>query len=653
MAGELHHFLKLPGSLSQGDVVMRIPAVICRRMKSGLLHSGVKLSRLVQAVLVALTMLLFSTQVKAEPVDDDYNKAYQHFLMGNYGEASAMLRNNLTTDAGHTPSQLLLAKILYRQEQYNEAAKYFSKVSPKTLDPDTAFEYGVSMYGAKRCGPALKGFLRVPKNHHLQNYVRFYSGICYLEKGEPAKAIIKLRLATGLPPLHNSMRRHLIDTARQAVQASKSGEPPAAPTADEVRPEASAPISQKPKAPAPSQKQAAPSSQKQAPAQQKQAVPAKETPPPSPFTWDITPAAVYKYTNYLANYHNYVDEEWQLRETSGSLSLNSKMQLSRGKKESSALTFSLFGKKYHASEEVDKQAVKIRDDGQFEWQKVKTSPTKYDTEEFLAAPGFLVPFTEKNSLTVKGEYGLKKDRMDKTLNEERRSALAGLRGALASTDIDLGVKYTELYDARHAPKEYNTKYNLGFSNNIKTVDVNLAGSYLMREPPAGKELVTAASETEGSLSFTLPVNKSSVSASVSYKLLTPPQGQQYVDTYKMEDTNFEITIEHGFEMGLTVKAFGGYEIFKDFYFKELAVGDIYTIPAENSEKRLGIANGSSVAIGGAISYKVVEFLTLNGFVNQQFSQFKINDPGIETAFYKNAADESIEWSATVALSKTF
>ena len=581
--------------------------------------------------ILCLSIMGRASLLMAETADERYGQAAQKYQEGHLPEAYKLLSDNLKANPDHISSLVLIAKILYRMEKFSEAAKYFDRVDLKLLDADTTFEYGVAMYGAKRCDDALSAFVNLPKSHRYQSYARFYSGACYLQKGQYNKALIKLRKATGLPPMLNAMRRNLIAVTRQ--QISKQSQITTTPPAST---ETMAPVGK----PARSQKQS----------QSQQA-------PQSPLSVDLTPSLEVTYGEAYKNYHDYKIEDWSATGTTGNITLNGKYELASGTRGPNPYFGLFLNAKHFDQTAVMPTSTLILDGttGEYSWKDENPAQPRITTEEYTAAPSLTLPFTTKSSLTTKFEYWYKKTTDPWAApTESHRSSIGALHSNFAAIDVDsdLGINYTEHQNAKQLTDEYDTTYSLGLSKNVQVFDFDLAFSHLTRNMAGGVPYGAAAAETKGGASVTIPIEKFSLFAGAEHLVLTPAPGQDYVNEQKMAKTNLTLSLERGFEFGLTLKAIGGYEMFNELSYKDLPVGDI-NVDDKTAEKRIGLANGTVSSAALSVSQSLFNLVSLGASVKHQIVEYQISDMDIAPAFYKKAPDQITEWSITLGLKKTF
>ena len=590
-------------------------------------------------IILALSSWGLSDSAWAASPDEEYGKAAQKYQEGHLPEAYLLLLDNLKTNPEHAPSLVLIAKVLYRLEKFQESAKYFEKVDLKQLDADTAFEYGVAMYGAKRCDDAIRAFIDVPKSHHYQSYARFYSGACYLQKGQYNKALIKLRKAVGLPPMLNAMRRNLIAVARTQIELQS--------TNNSVSQTGTAIATTTPaKSPERAQKQS------QGAAQSQKA-------PASPLTVDVTPSVELKYSEVQNNYHNYKFEYWAGTSSTENVAMNSKYELAPVNKAPNPYLSLLLNAKRFDQEAVMPTTTLNHDNttGIYSYSDSKPKQPYIQTDEYTAAPALTLPFSTKSSMTATYEYWYR-DSTDPnlSLHESHRAAIGTLHSNFAALDIDsdVGINYTEHQGVANTTDEYDTTYSLGLAKNFKVVDIHVYGSYLARKLPAGVAYTTSGvADAKAGANATIPIEKFSLFGGVEYLQLIPADGQVYVDQTKNEKTDFTLSLERPFDMGLTLKAIGGYEVFSDLVYKNIPMGDVDADP-NTAQKGLGIASGTMTSASASASQSLFGVLTLTAYIKYTDSQY-VQPPAADlaAAFYKETPDQVNEWGVTLGLKKTF
>ena len=218
----------------------------------------------------------------------------------------------------------------------------------------------------------------------------------------------------------------------------------------------------------------------------------------------------------------------------------------------------------------------------------------------------------------------------------------------------MGINYTEHQGVANTTDEYDTTYSLGLAKNFKVVDIHVYGSYLARKLPAGVAYTTSGvADAKAGANATIPIEKFSLFGGVEYLQLIPADGQVYVDQTKNEKTDFTLSLERPFDMGLTLKAIGGYEVFSDLVYKNIPMGDVDADP-NTAQKGLGIASGTMTSASASASQSLFGVLTLTAYIKYTDSQY-VQPPAADlaAAFYKETPDQVNEWGVTLGLKKTF
>jgi Tfp pilus assembly protein PilF len=183
------------------------------------------------ALIIIFSIFAKEKHARAAPsVTKMFQAATGEIRQGNFPAAEKILRSIISQFPGYEPAYILLARVEYRQGDQISAFRHFKKVNPASLDSDAAFEYGLIAYARHDCTRALSGFKRVVSSDDMNNFAKFYSGVCYLRVRNYAKVITSLRQATELPPELSALRRKMLRIALDRVRIESSGQslqPPA------------------------------------------------------------------------------------------------------------------------------------------------------------------------------------------------------------------------------------------------------------------------------------------------------------------------------------------------------------------------------------------------------------------------------------------
>lgn len=170
-----------------------------------------------------LGMALAAVPAYAESVTAMFAKAQKSLKEGKTKVAYKSLLTIVRRYPDHEPSHLLLGHILYRSGQVGRAYKHFKRISPELVPPDLGYEYGITMFQAKKCTKAIQGFAQVPSTSKFGDLARFYRGICYLRSRQYQKAEYYLSHAKNLPANLVSSRRQALAEVREQARRDRQG----------------------------------------------------------------------------------------------------------------------------------------------------------------------------------------------------------------------------------------------------------------------------------------------------------------------------------------------------------------------------------------------------------------------------------------------
>jgi hypothetical protein len=155
------------------------------------------------ALVFVLSFFFLNATALRAAVQLDVRKTFaagkKDYEQNRLSEAAKQFQGIVNKFPDHEPSLIFLGKIHYRDKKYQEAGKYFSRVSPKGQDPETLFEMGMTytQLGLYREGIAC--LEAVPAGHQSYDLANFYAGRSALRLKQYEKARSLLRNATILP----------------------------------------------------------------------------------------------------------------------------------------------------------------------------------------------------------------------------------------------------------------------------------------------------------------------------------------------------------------------------------------------------------------------------------------------------------------------
>ena len=558
------------------------------------------------------------SQPQQQAADTAYRRALRLFHEGKIGEADKVLRRSQTPPDAKV--RILMARILYRQNDYKNAARQFSEFNPETLDATTVFEYGVSMYGAGKCTRALGAFVLLPRDYPRQNYARYYAAICYLKRGENAKALIKLKKATDLPSRFSTPRRQLILLARRALS---SGRAISWSKIEEI----------------------ASSRPQQA---QKGGLPRKG------FSFDFTPQLDLKLYLFQSNNHDLKYESGLTKESDVSIGIEPKYASVRPEGVTGpSFGLGLGGKAVNKwNDKKTRTLGATTDPNVLEWTTTEESGVAIHFREATVTPSLTIPLWAKSGLATKAEYWQRVDSNDKDNGDgQRRTLASALSSNAANLDLDAGVEYTENYDGKVVLREKLTTISGSLSRDWKIFDAVVSGSHLMRTVPVPSFSV-AATESKASLGLTFPIDKAHLFCGAEYRHLTPFGDFTFVNWDKLDTTTLKGSLEYSFDFGLMIKVEGSAAFFSDYYIDSLIVGE-FPVDRDTAVKSTGVAGGSSFWGGSTLSWQLWDVLTLSASGGITFNQYKLKDEAALTDFRQQNNKQKTDGTLAASLKKTF
>lgn len=579
--------------------------------------------------LFALFILLatISTDGLASEADARFQEAQQMFLLGDMDAAKRVLNNNLKRFPKHSPSILLMGRVHYRMNRFGTAAKYFRRLNTNTLDPDSLFEYGVSLYAQRKCGPAVRNFTRIPPNYTFKNYARFYSGTCYLQEGHSTRAIIKLRKAKGLPFLLDSLRRQLIRIAEKRVQDERSGQKSTIANLDYLVPIESE-DDQKLIATSTDKAKGKPSKKSK-----KKKLDKPDAPPPTPestMVTSITPGLNASHNiaeNSFSDMKNSIEEETKI---TGSLALNSKYdgKLLPGGGQPS-FSFALTGKRVDDAITGETSELKKNADTNYEVKSVssRNKDEHYIHTEVSVGPSLSYPLGNATNMIIKYDYLQKTGtwRWSGVRKEQVQTPNITITGNVGEMDLEGGISYEELkQDGKTS--HYVTTYSGKISKNLGNVTTSGSASHGQKEMPKGTDNTSFKTQNNYSLNAAMPLGKFNTSTSFSATTKELPKGRYYINWSEQEKSSFSIDIDRGFDFGLSISFGASYSDSYNFAIEGLAVGDQFVdSSAEGVEKKVGSANSvsNSVKAGASFSFSSALPLDTHSTIARQNMNFQI------------------------------
>lgn len=128
-----------------------------------------------------------------------FREGMELYNKGQFGPAMVVYSRILQRYPGHEPSRTQLAKTLYRMERFKDAYSVFKQLNPQFMDPETAYEYGLTYYKQNDYEGALNGFNRVTQDHPLRDLACYYGAIAAYKLKRYQEAQELIEGATVLP----------------------------------------------------------------------------------------------------------------------------------------------------------------------------------------------------------------------------------------------------------------------------------------------------------------------------------------------------------------------------------------------------------------------------------------------------------------------
>jgi hypothetical protein len=107
--------------------------------------------------------------------------------------------------------------------QINRASSIFSMLSLSDIPRESAVDYLLTMFAARRYRDVIKAYSLIPENHPYRDIAKFYTGVSYMNLRLLQKAQVALRNARSLPANLNSQRRRLLTEIDDILEREKQG----------------------------------------------------------------------------------------------------------------------------------------------------------------------------------------------------------------------------------------------------------------------------------------------------------------------------------------------------------------------------------------------------------------------------------------------
>lgn len=594
----------------------------------------------------------FETVAFAQSVTESFNKARRLFDRGKLRASYKILSGLVKRYPDHQPSRILLGRILFRSGKIGAAAKHFRKISPDSIAPDFAYEYGIVMFSDKQCDRAQAGFARVPSSSKLAPLANFYRGVCYVRSQEWEKADKYMQRAKGLPANLEQTRRQALTQIRRELRAERSGV--VGPNNNPylivpTPPPFYAPPAPLPGAPVPADGAAQPPPDTKPP----------EPPPPPPIGWNAsyTPSFNYTSTHRADDYHNTGLKNTDTNRSEIKLAIKSVYSFA-ARSFGSQPTFSLpvdFAQINTAAHGATVKYTAYEDDpGSLTEEQTGVTDTVSKSLDTLIAPELAYPVTSAIDMTVsyamKDSYaGMKPNKKSSTAGPVGSVSFSGesftLRGSGSSTDtvnVDGKTTKTTVVMGVSANKDFeNASISAGYTQTEATSTIPIVAGAVTEN--IGTNTVITASGTRKWEGFSLTATVTDSSFAPASPLL--------VRLYENARMTMELSANKSFDFGgsftLTMQqnTIGSYKLM----FADKAA------PADADPKPQVVINasGTEQVFLGVLKLTPLSWLSGSLTVRQAQTTYTQSNADYQKEFMEAVPDIVTEYIFGFTVTKTF
>ena len=119
---------------------------------------------------------------------------------GEYTRAFVLLKKILAKNPNNKRALFNMGRIYTYSGEYRKAASYFIQGGDlRSLNAESAYDYGVTFYNLKDYPRSIRGFKRVSESSSRKDIARFYTGVSYFESQNLFQALINFKKARNIP----------------------------------------------------------------------------------------------------------------------------------------------------------------------------------------------------------------------------------------------------------------------------------------------------------------------------------------------------------------------------------------------------------------------------------------------------------------------
>ena len=159
---------------------------------------------------VYLCLCLRIAQAETANVRLLFADAQQIYASGDFEKAAKAFARNLEKFPDHGPSQLFLAKSLFRLHRYENAWSVFQKLANDPLDQESKYEAGYSAYRNKSWKRGSEILSSIPESSPSFDLAMYYAAVCLINLNRLSEAEQALKKSIVLPPRFAASRKNLL-----------------------------------------------------------------------------------------------------------------------------------------------------------------------------------------------------------------------------------------------------------------------------------------------------------------------------------------------------------------------------------------------------------------------------------------------------------
>lgn len=601
-------------------------------------------SLLILLTLVAL-ILVYPEPALAN-VSKKFNVARNLFEKKRYKQSEKMLKAIIRQYPDHKASYYLLGRIAYRFGKSKKATKLFLKSGPSFLFTGGAFEYGITMFAAKRYNLAIKGLNRVPRNSPNRGIADFYIGVSYYNQKRFAQAENFLRRARKIPANLESSRRAFLREAGKQRELERAGRftpqrpiyipPPTQQYYYAPQPDGTPP-------PLPPGAGAPPPTQTTPDVAQKEVESKPEI--KKGYSSAMTPRLDYTKQTAFKDKHGFGGTESNTQGISGGINGNFRYDNKSGS--SYYLDLDLgFNNKTTTGSNI-KNVVYEDDPGTIVATRSDVAAALDKSATIILKPGFDLPVAK--SLALSGSFELEMSLPEMRFEEasQTRTPAGNIEVSFGDISLDLGASLTQIVTADGATADQKTSLTGDLDKPFETFNLSFSFGLTMVSTPAAATI--GGFEQNMSIGATATKSFGDLSLKISGKNSqnTPPSGTVVGGTQSSNTFNGEASFP--FEFGISFTA-GGKFIMIDQYITPLSES------VEGSEETTTVnvgASGQTTGFNATIKFAPISWLNLSASYSRDETAYTVGNKEKEADFQQNTPDIITGTSISIGVSQSF